>query len=56
MSVHSCRLAVLELIVSASLISASRVKKCFPDVDDDVLSLIPRTNGKRPASVRDALY
>ncbi|KAK0231599.1 hypothetical protein IW262DRAFT_1527627 [Armillaria fumosa] len=43
MSIHSCRVLFLSSFVSASLISASKVKTNFPDVDD-VLGLIPRTN------------
>ncbi|PBL01641.1 hypothetical protein ARMGADRAFT_1071171 [Armillaria gallica] len=38
------RRRVCKRCLKENLISASRVKKCFFDVDDDVLSLIPRTN------------
>ncbi|KAK0448180.1 hypothetical protein EV421DRAFT_1900824 [Armillaria borealis] len=38
------RRRVCKRCLKDNLISVSRVKKCFPDVDDDVLSLIPCTN------------
>ncbi|PBK72125.1 hypothetical protein ARMSODRAFT_953815 [Armillaria solidipes] len=38
------RRRVCKRCLKGNLISASKVKKCFPDVDDNVLSLIPRTN------------
>ncbi len=41
--------SVLELIVNVSLVCASRVRRHFPDINNDILSLIPLTDGKTAA-------
>lgn len=46
----SLPVAVAKLIVPVSLISVSKVKIRFPDINGDVLSLIPFTTGKSTVS------